>query len=100
MLLGNPADSTPTIIKVLTSSQPSSVEVVISTPSPQSGTLSPRIETQSVTLSSIGTTGLYTIYSALGTVDDSLVYRSSVDVIAHTQGGDLVDEFRKLNALQ
>lgn len=81
---------------MLTSSHPSGVEVVFSIPSPQSGTLSPRIESRSVSLAVIGKAGLYTIYSSISEVDKSVVYRSSVDIVAHTEAGAVEEEFRKL----
>lgn len=76
------------------------VEAVLSVPSTQIGTLSPRIETQSVPLDLIGMAKLYTIYSAILVVDSEFVYRSSVDIVAHCDGRTIVDEFRKLIVLQ
>jgi hypothetical protein len=80
--------------KVLTRTCPSTVDATLSVPSAQPGTLSPRIEKQSVPLTEIG---LYTIYSAILEV---AVYRSSVDIAAHSSGQVVVNEFRKLSALQ
>ena len=85
---------------MLTSTRPSSVNATISVPSAQSGTLSPRIAQQSMSLTEIGTAGLYTIYSAILEVDSGWVYRSSVDIVTHFSREVVVDEFRKLNALQ
>jgi hypothetical protein len=85
---------------VLTSIRPSSVNATISVPSAQSGTLSPRIAQQSVPLAEIGAAGLYTIYSATLEVDSGSVYRSSVEIAAHFGGEVVVDEFRKLSALE
>jgi len=85
---------------VLTSTRPSSVNATISVPSAQSGTLSPRISQRSVPLTEIGATGLYTIYSAILEVDSRSVYRSSVDIVAQFSREVIVDEFRKLSALQ
>lgn len=84
----------------MASSRFSAVEATLSIPSPQPGTLSPHIETRTIPLSIIGTAGLYTIYSALTEVDEATVYRSSVDIVAHAQSGDIqVDEFRKIAVL-
>lgn len=84
----------------MTSSQPFAVEAILSIPSAQFGTLSPRIVTRSVSLGMIGTAGLYTIYSAISVVDGEAVYRSSVDIVVHYHdGGTIVDEFRKLSLL-
>jgi hypothetical protein len=84
--------------KVLTRTCPSTVDATLSVPSAQPGTLSPRIEKQSVPLTEIG---LYTIYSAILEVDSGSVYMSSVDVAAHFSLEVVVDvEGRKLSALQ
>ena len=85
---------------MLTSTHPLSVNATISMPSAQSGTLSPCISQQSVPLTEIGATGLYTIYSAILEVDSGSVYRSSVDIVAHFSQEVIVDEFRKLSTLQ
>jgi hypothetical protein len=76
------------------------VNATISVPSAQSGTLSPRITQQLVPLTEIGAAGLYMIYSVILEVDSGSVYRSSVDITAYFGQEVVVDEFRKLSALQ
>lgn len=87
-------------MQVLNSLAVDQVEVIFSVPTPQSGTLSPRIETSSISLDLIGTAGEYSVYSGSTLLDASVVNRTTFDVVAK---GDMdgqqltvVDEFRKL----
>lgn len=86
-------------MQVLTSWAADSVEAIFSAPTPQPGTLSPRIETSYLPLQLIGTAGEYSVYSGLTQLDSSTSNRTTVDIVAKGKQGTVVNEFRKLAGL-
>ncbi|KAJ7592204.1 heme peroxidase [Mycena floridula] len=87
---------------VLTAVSPTNVTASISVPSPQLGTIAPRIQVTAVELSPSSTSGLYTLYSVSTQLDLSGVVnaaQTSVDLIVQTGDGIWKDEFRKVSTL-
>lgn len=83
-------------IQVLTSWAADSVEAIFSIPTPQLGTLSPRIETSHLLLELIGIAGEYSVYSGLTQLDASTANRTTTDFVAKGGQGTAVNQFRKL----
>jgi len=81
---------------VLKSLNSKSVSAVFSIPTPQSGTLSPKITTSTFSLTEEETLGLYTLYSGLAEVSLTNVKETFVDVVADTSNGVVTSMSNKL----
>lgn len=70
------------------------VSAVVSSPSPQEGTLAPKTVSQTVHLQARAKAGAYTLFSGVVTIEAGLVQGTSVDVKATTRDGQQVlDEY-------
>lgn len=73
-----------------------SLDGVVAIPSPQQGTLAPKVEKQNVKFSPSGSIGAYTLYSSSVTLNETLLRQASVDISGTVFGKPVVDEFNQL----
>jgi hypothetical protein len=73
-----------------------SLDGVVAIPSPQQGTLAPKIEKQNVNFSPSGSIGAYTLYSSSVTMNETFLRQASVDISGTVNGKQVVDEFNQL----
>jgi hypothetical protein len=72
------------------------LDAIVAVPSPQQGTLAPKVEKQTITLTPDGNIGAYTLYSGSVSLNHTLLRQASVDVSGTVYGQDVTDEFNQL----